>query len=308
MADPVTHKEYTECAKCYKNADFLNSGDARYLRILCEYEEPLHRLAKNGVKATVLVFGSARSKSTAQYTELLKQLNETRAAMERGETVESDIDHRLAKGIDKSDKMAVLEAQVERLNTGFWMCEYFDKTTELCRRLTEFAMLGTDATKGQRFQICTGGGPGFMEAANRGAAMVPGATNVGMGISLPFESHINKYVTDELAFEYHYFFTRKFWMVYNCHALIVAPGGVGTMDELFEILNLKETGKIAKDLPVVLFGKTFWTTIVNWEALIRFGELSQEDYDSMCFTDSEDEAFQFVTERLAVSAPHVPRG
>lgn len=124
----------------------------------------------NIIAATVLVFGSARSKSTAQYNELLKQLNETKAALERGEAVESDIDHRLAKGIDKSDKMAVLEAQLERLNTGFWMCEYFDKTTELCRRLTEFAMEGTDESKGQRFQICTGGGPGFMEAVSMHAA------------------------------------------------------------------------------------------------------------------------------------------
>lgn len=187
------------------------------------------------------------------------------------------------------------------------MCEYFDKTTELCRRLTEFAMEGTDERKRQRFQICTGGGPGFMEAANRGAAMVPGATNIGMGISLPFESHVNKYVTDELAFEYHYFFTRKFWMVYNCHALIVAPGGVGTMDELFEILNLKETGKISKDLPIVLFGATFWRTIVNWEAMIAFGELSRADYESMCITDSEEEAFQFVKEKLEQTAKHVLR-
>ena len=95
-------------------------------------------------------------------------LQATKKAMERGEQVDSDIDHRLAKGVDQSDAKAVLEAQFERLRTGSWMCEYFDKTTELCRRLTEFAMEGTDETKGQRFQICTGGGPGFMEAVSEG--------------------------------------------------------------------------------------------------------------------------------------------
>jgi uncharacterized protein (TIGR00730 family) len=117
--------------------------------------------------------------------------------------------------------------------------------------------------------VATGGGPGFMEAANKGASMVEGARNIGMGITLPFESSLNPYVSDSLAFMYHYFFTRKFWMVYHCQALIAAPGGVGTFDELFEVLTLKQTGKVQKDLPVVLFGKEFWTTTVNWEVSIH---------------------------------------
>jgi uncharacterized protein (TIGR00730 family) len=151
----------------------------------------------------------------------------------------------------------------------------------------------------QSIVICTGGGPGFMEAANKGAASVKGARNIGMGISLPFECGLNPYVTESLAFEFHYFFTRKFWMVYHCQAIVVAPGGVGTFDELFEVLTLKQTGKIHKDLPVILFGKEFWTTVVNWESLVKFGTVSQKDIDDLYFTDDVEEAFQYVTQRLS---------
>jgi predicted Rossmann-fold nucleotide-binding protein len=130
-----------------------------------------------------------------------------------------------------------------------------------------------------------------------------------MAITLPFEEGTNRYVTDELAFEYHYFFTRKFWMMYYCQALVVAPGGVGTMDELFEVLTLKQTGKVQSDLPVVLLGATFWRTIINWEAIVGFGVVSKKDYDDLFFTDSVEEAYAYITTRLTtnpifeVSAP-----
>eukprot|EP00611_Tribonema_gayanum_P019781 TRINITY_DN3493_c0_g2_i5.p1 TRINITY_DN3493_c0_g2~~TRINITY_DN3493_c0_g2_i5.p1 ORF type:complete len:136 (-),score=72.67 TRINITY_DN3493_c0_g2_i5:376-783(-) len=134
--------------------------------------------------------------------------------------------------------------------------------------------------------------------------MVPGAKNMGMGITLPFEDGLNEFVTPELAFEFHYFFTRKFWMVYHCQALVVAPGGFGTLDELFEVLTLKQTGKIQKTLPVVLFGKTFWQAVVNWQALVDFGTIAQEDVDSLFFTDSEQEAFQFLVASLSKNNNH----
>ncbi|CAE7738323.1 unnamed protein product, partial [Symbiodinium microadriaticum] len=237
---------------------------------------------------------------------------------------------------------------VERVRAGQWMCEVFDKVCELSRRLTEWScgsgiklaqgrrisgvtryhgksqedIQEEQDDNGQTFVIATGGGPGFMEAANMGAAMVPGAKNIGvssvirqqlspvcfyrdiimqMAISLPFEEGTNKWVNDELAFEYHYFFTRKFWMMYYCQALVVAPGGVGTMDELFEVLTLKQTGKVQSDLPVVLLGATYWRTVINWEAIVGYGVVSKKDYDDLFFTDSVDEAFAYLTTRLTTN-------
>ncbi|CAM9652730.1 unnamed protein product, partial [Hapterophycus canaliculatus] len=129
---------------------------------------------------------------------------------------------------------------------------------------------------------------------NKGASRVEGARNMGMGITLPFEEGLNEYVTEELAFEFHYFFTRKFWMLYHCQALVVAPGGFGTLDELFEVLTLKQTGKVQKTLPVILFGKDYWEKIINWQALVEFGTIAQEDVDSLFFTDDPQEALDFL--------------
>jgi len=154
------------------------------------------------------------------------------------------------------------------------------------------------AAKAADLFVCTGGGPGFMEAANRGASMVTGGRSIGMGISLPFETGLNPFVTPELAFEYHYFFTRKFCMAYYMQALVAAPGGFGTMDELFELMTLKQTGKMNREMPIVLFGKKYWQTIVNWQALAEFGVISQKEVDDLLFTDSVDEAFHFITTRL----------
>jgi len=146
--------------------------------------------------------------------------------------------------------------------------------------------------------ICTGGGGGLMEAANKGAAQVSGAKSIGMGISLPFSPGVNPYVTPELGFEFHYFFTRKYWMIYPCRALIVPPGGFATLDALFELLTLKQTGKIKVDIPVVMFGKSYWNKLINFGALVKFGTIAQRDYDSLHFTDDVDDAFQYVTTRL----------
>lgn len=295
--------------KAYKNAAFLNSQAARNIRILCEHQETETRLAENKMKATILVFGSARSKSTQEYER---------------------IKAKLLSEIETGDDREGASANLERLEQGKWMCEYFDKISELCQKITAWSMqssLGTgrdltgasrsksfsedmsnsttDASSpsgGQSLVVTTGGGPGFMEAANRGAAAVEGSRTMGMGISLPFETGLNSHVSPELAFEFHYFFTRKFWMVYHCQALIAAPGGVGTFDELFEVLTLKQTGKVAKDLPVVLFGKEFWKTVVNWEALVQFGTVSRRDVDELFFTDDVDEAVKYITDRLTTIA------
>lgn len=310
-------KKSTPVVKAYKNSDFLASSKARNIRIMCELDETKWRLRREGVSATVLFFGSARAKSTTQY-----------------ETAVQDLEAKKATLGDNQAELDSVNGQLERIKAGQWMCEVFDKVTELSRMLTEWSVSsgiklaqgrrisgvtryhGKSADDedenqelGQTFVIATGGGPGFMEAANMGAAMVPGAKTIGMAITLPFEEGTNRYVTDELAFEYHYFFTRKFWMMYYCQALVVAPGGVGTMDELFEVLTLKQTGKVQSDLPVVLLGATFWRTIINWEAIVGFGVVSKKDYDDLFFTDSVEEAYAYITTRLTtnpifeVSAP-----
>merc|ERR1719316_1656540 len=132
------------------------------------------------------------------------------------------------------------------------------------------------------YTVGTGAGPGMMEAANEGAWRA-GGQSVGFGISLPFEKGLNPFVTPELGFEFHYFFTRKFWMAYKCMGLIVAPGGYGTADELFEILTLMQTDKIKRRLPVILFGKEYWQQVLHFEAMASFGVL-EKDWSNLVFT------------------------
>jgi len=153
--------------------------------------------------------------------------------------------------------------------------------------------------------VCTGGGPGFMEAANRGAADVPGGRSVGMGISLPFETGLNPYVTPDLAFEYHYFFTRKLCMAFHMQALVVAPGGFGTCDEMFEMMTLKQTGKMQSAMPIVLLGKDYWKKVIDWEAFDDAGVINGRDLDELLFTDSVDEAFDHIVSAIG-SMPGSP--
>jgi len=166
---------------------------------------------------------------------------------------------------------------------------------------------GASATS-QPLVVTTGGGPGIMEAANKGARSVPGAKTMGMGISLPFEKGLNPFVSKDLAFEFHYFFTRKFWMMYSVKALVIGPGGFGTLDEMFELLTLRQTGKIP-DVPIVLLGSHFWKTIINWQALADFGTVSQAEIDRLFFADTCDAAFDHIVNtisKLSVSPTQGP--
>mmetsp|Transcript_35400 Transcript_35400/g.36066 ORF Transcript_35400/g.36066 Transcript_35400/m.36066 type:complete len:330 (+) Transcript_35400:103-1092(+) len=318
---------YTKTQKAYKNQEFLQSAKARNIRILCEYEETYQRLKHNRVKASILFFGSARAKSSDEYLTAMIELEDSlSAAISVGDNAQEQANRskieRLIAGqwmCDYYDRVVELSKRFTewsmdctirladgRQVTGVSRYISSDAGPKGFARVTSRENLSDliESTKvvnqdrNQNLVVCTGGGPGFMEAANKGASLVPGARNMGMGITLPFEEGLNPYVTEDLAFEFHYFFTRKFWMVYSCQALIVAPGGVGTMDELFEVLTLKQTGKVQKDLPVVLFGTKFWREVVNWEALVRYGTVSQSDYDNLFFTDSVDDAFKYVTDRL----------
>jgi len=175
--------------------------------------------------------------------------------------------------------------------------EYYTRIQELARQISAWSMTRAKKEGKRVYSICTGGGPGMMEAANAGAAEVEGAKSIGMGISLPFEAGLNPSVEPENGFEFHYFFTRKFFMIDTMRALVVAPGGMGTCDELFEVLTLMQTGK-RPVCPIVLFGEKYWRTVVNWQAMCDFGTISQSDVDRLFFTDSVDDAFAHISKAL----------
>lgn len=268
---------YTPTTKCYRNQDYLNSRAARSIRIMCEYQQPAEQLRSQQVKNTILLFGSARGKDRPTWdailADLTKQVELSRQAGDEG-------------------RAADLEARLSRHRRTEWMCEYFQIVTDLAQKLAQWSV-ERGAQGQEEYSICTGGGPGLMEAANKGAAMVPGAKSIGMGISLPFEAGLNKYVDPELAFEFHYFFTRKLWMSMPAKALIVAPGGFGTCDELFEFMTLQQTGK-RRDTPIVLLGSDYWKRIVNWQALADFGTVSDRDVTRIKFADTAAEAFEIL--------------
>ena len=256
--------------KAYKNLDFLNSKAARTIRILCEYEEPKARFEEEGVENTIVMFGSARIRSEE---EASKALEDAKAV--------------LASGAGSAEAVETAEKRLR-------LSRYYEMSVELSRRLTEWS----ESRDGPGYHICSGGGPGIMEAANRGASQVPGAKSVGLGISLPFEAGVNEYTPESLAFEFHYFFMRKLWFLYLAKAVIICPGGFGTLDECFETLTLIQTGKISRPLPLVLFGESYWSRVLNLEAMADEGTISPGDTDLFFMTDSVDEAFEYVVSRL----------
>jgi len=257
--------------KAYKNLEFLNSPAARPIRILCEFEETRQRLLKHGVHNTIVFFGSARTKSS----EVAKtMLADAHSAIGRGD--------------------ADADALLHQAEIASRMSVYYESARELSSRLTAWSMERT----GKHYVVSSGAGPGIMEAANRGASEVDSGRSVGLGISLPFEAGNNDYVTEELSFEFHYFFTRKYWFLYLAKALICFPGGFGTMDELFETLTLMQTGKIKKNLPIVLFGSDYWSKVINTEAMAEFGTISPGDVDLLHMSDSVDDAFAYLTAQM----------
>ncbi len=229
----------------YLNEKFLNSPDARALRILAEFLEPLAHFRREKVRDTVVFFGSAR--------------------------------------ISEDGPMA----------------RYYHEARELARMLTEWADQFTNST--YRFVVCTGGGPGIMEAANRGASEAKGKT-IGLNIGLPFEQLPNPYITPELSFEFHYFFMRKFWFAYLSKALVVFPGGYGTMDELMELLTLSQTQKLAKKITILLYGSQYWKEIINFDALVKYGMISPEDLNLFQYADHPQTAFELLKEALMAYA------
>lgn len=258
--------------KAYKNPQFLDSKEARILRIMAEYLEPDNRMEKAGIEDTVVFFGSARIPSKEDAEKALTEvINTPDAAPEDRKKCEKAVE----------------------------MSRYYEAARELAFRLTQWAqeLVKDDEGRHQRFSVVTGGGPGIMEAANRGA-MEAGGRSIGMNISLPFEQYPNDYITEGLAFEFHYFFIRKFWLVYMAKAAIVMPGGYGTLDEFMEMLTLVQTEKIRHKLPIVLFGSDYWSGILNFSKMAEFGTINPEDLDLFHVTDSVDEAFNWLKDQL----------
>ena len=256
--------------KAYHNTGFLNSKDARELRMLAEYLEPKSRFDKYRVEDTVVFMGSARIKSREEAEELVRQ---------------AEAGH----------------GELETAQMALQMSAYYEAARELAARLTRWSKDLGEKEKQKRFVVCTGGGPGIMEAANRGASEAHGM-NVGLTISIPVEEFDNKYVTRELSFHFHYFFMRKFWFAYLAKAVIVMPGGYGTLDELFELLTLVQTHKMRKPMPIVLFGTEYWNKIVDFAALATHGMIAKKDIELVFRTDSVEEAYDWLILQLAEKA------
>lgn len=236
-----TNDQPDSLPRAYRNREFLDTVDARPLRILSEYLHPLSHFKQENIRDTIVFFGSARTFEASS------------------------------------------------------MGHYYKDARKLANRLTRWSDGLGETTR--RFVVCSGGGPGIMEAANRGAAEAGGKT-IGLNIGLPFEQRPNPFITPNLNFEFHYFFMRKFWFAYMAKALVVFPGGFGTLDELTEILTLTQTEKLRKKFVIVLYGSSFWKEVLNFPALVKYGVISESDLDLFQYADDVDTAFKILTEWL----------
>ena len=221
----------------YKNEAFLDSADGRPLRILAEYLEPMQSLRREGIRDTIVFFGSARLKADGP------------------------------------------------------LGRYYDEARELARLVTMWSK--SLPSHAHRYIVCTGGGGGIMEAANRGASEAAGKT-IGFNIGLPHEQRPNRYISSDLCFEFHYFFMRKLWFAHLARALVVFPGGFGTLDELAEILTLSQTAKLERRIPIILYGSDYWNEIVNFKALARHGMIDRDDLDLFQFADDPESALRLL--------------
>jgi uncharacterized protein (TIGR00730 family) len=249
----------------YHDQEFLESADARPIRLLAEYLEPARRFRRENIQDTVVFFGSARVHSRQDAERALKELQKKRGR--------------------KSSDYAML---LKRTRKAIKWSRYYEEARELAGRLTEWSMSLEEPRR--RFVVTSGGGPGIMEAANRGASEAGGKT-IGLNIRLPFEQGPNRYITKGLHFEFHYFFMRKFWFAYLAKALVIFPGGFGTLDEMFEILTLAQTRKLSKKLLVILYGSEYWNEVFDLRPLAEWGAINEADLDLLCRVDSADEAF-----------------
>jgi uncharacterized protein (TIGR00730 family) len=238
----MTPTDAPHSALAYKNERFLDSDDARPLRILAEYMEPMQAFQRQGIRDTIVFFGSARLAPDGP------------------------------------------------------LGRYYAAARELARLVTQWS--AQQSSHGHHYVVCSGGGGGIMEAANRGASEA-GGKSIGLNIGLPHEQHPNAYITRGLTFEFHYFFMRKLWFAHLARALVVFPGGFGTLDEMMEILTLMQTRKIDRRIPVILFGSSYWKEIVDFEALARYGTIDAADLQLFHWADEPSEALALLQKGIA---------
>jgi uncharacterized protein (TIGR00730 family) len=251
----------------YENEAFFRSPDGRILRMLAEYQEPLARFRREQIQDTVVFFGSARFQGRKIAAETLAAVGE------------------------KNTSPKQLEQDLKRAQANVDMARYYEDARKLAYMLTKWSI--TIPARRHRFVVTTGGGPGIMEAANLGAHEA-GGKSIGLNIQLPFEQHPNQFITPSLNFQFHYFFMRKFWFAYLAKGLVIFPGGFGTMDELFEILTLAQTEKLAKKILVIIYGSEYWNRIINFQAFVDAGTVSPQDLDLFKIVDNPEEAFEFL--------------
>jgi uncharacterized protein (TIGR00730 family) len=271
----------------YQNPAFVNSSDGRAVRILSEYSEPLARFRRERIQDTVVFFGSARFISLEAAEAALANLTSKDAAA---------VSANPQKSTNETQGHAQASAgDLERARTAVEMAHYYEDARKLASRLTEWTQ--TFKSRRYRFVVTSGGGPGIMEAANRGAYEAGGKT-IGLNIRLPSEQLPNPYITPALNFEFHYFFMRKYWFAYLAKALVVFPGGFGTLDELFELLTLTQTEKLAKRISIVLYGSSYWKSLLNLDFLVDKGTIAPEDRELFRMADTPEMAFEILKEEL----------
>ncbi len=276
----MSESKFTPAPLAYENESFVNSPDGRILRILSEYMEPLARFRREQIQDTVVFFGSARFRGYPDAKQNLTELEKR-------------------PGLQPPDERKRALACVDT-------ARYYEDSRRLAFLLTQWSI--QIPARRHRFVVTTGGGPGIMEAANLGAHEAGGKT-IGLNINLPFEQNPNSYITPTLNFEFHYFFMRKFWFAYLAKALVIFPGGFGTLDELFEILTLAQTQKLAKKILVIIYGSEYWKRLINFEAMIDAGTISPADLDLFRMVDSPEEGFEFLRDGLVKYhlAPQQPK-
>jgi uncharacterized protein (TIGR00730 family) len=257
----------------YLSPDFLESEEARPIRILSEYLEPLRRFRDQKIQDTVVFFGSARVDSRERAERALQTLR--------------------ARGDRNAD--AKYQEELTKSRKAVEWARYYEEARELARMLTSWSL--TLQSENHRFVVTSGGGPGIMEAANRGAREAGGKT-IGLNIRLPFEQGANPYITDGLQFEFHYFFMRKFWFAYLAKALVIFPGGFGTCDELFEILTLVQTDKLSKKIEVILYGRDYWSHVLHFKPMAEWGAIADSDLELLTKVDTPTDAFERLREHL----------
>jgi hypothetical protein len=254
----------------YNDREFLETDEARPLRIMAEYLEPLRRFREQNIQDTVVFFGSARVHSRADAERELKRLRARKPSRAQA-------------------------AALKRSRKALEWSRYYEDARDLAARLTTWSL--SLETARHRFVVCSGGGPGIMEAANRGAHEAGGKT-IGLNIRLPFEQGANRYITEGLHLEFHYFFMRKFWFAYMAKALVIFPGGFGTLDEMFEILTLAQTQKLSKQLLVIMYGRAYWDQILDLDPLVEWGAINPKDLDLLQWVESPEQAFECLRSHL----------